>query len=329
VRIWAFLISLFLHAGIISVVFLQNILFSPKTPPVLSDISACSIPLEVTAVSEISCAPISRPKSEVSEPEPEKEVVQNVLPAPTPDPILEPAPEPTPDPIPEPAPEPTPDPIPEPAPEPTPDPIPEPAPVVAPIPKKQPKKEVAQPKTKKDSKKKDQKKSKSHPKKEKIKDVDPIAELLKKHRESVKKKPKISESINVNRDKDLVRGSSAETPITDPNSDSEYGAPAIGAQMSMSEMDRIQRLFEDAWIIPLRASEGGKLVIQVHITMNRDGTVNHAEILHDSSSKDHPVYPIGCDSVLRAVNQFRTESLPLRKETYAQWRDIVITFSPK
>ena len=304
-RIWAFLISLFLHAGIISVVFLQNILFSPKTPPVLSDISACSIPLEVTAVSEISCAPISRPKSEVSEPEPEKEVVQNVLPAPTPDPILEPAPEPTPDPI------------------------PEPAPVVAPIPKKQPKKEVAQPKTKKDSKKKDQKKSKSHPKKEKIKDVDPIAELLKKHRESVKKKPKISESINVNRDKDLVRGSSAETPITDPNSDSEYGAPAIGAQMSMSEMDRIQRLFEDAWIIPLRASEGGKLVIQVHITMNRDGTVNHAEILHDSSSKDHPVYPIGCDSVLRAVNQFRTESLPLRKETYAQWRDIVITFSPK
>ena len=304
-RIWAFLISLFLHAGIISVVFLQNILFSPKTPPVLSDISACSIPLEVTAVSEISCAPISRPKSEVSEPEPEKEVVQNVLPAPTPDPILEPAPEPTPDPI------------------------PEPAPVVAPIPKKQPKKEVAQPKTKKDSKKKDQKKSKSHPKKEKIKDVDPIAELLKKHRESVKKKPKISESINVNRDKDLVRGSSAETPITDPNSDSEYGAPAIGAQMSMSEMDRIQRFFEDAWIIPLRASEGGKLVIQVHITMNRDGTVNHAEILHDSSSKDHPVYPIGCDSVLRAVNQFRTESLPLRKETYAQWRDIVITFSPK
>ncbi len=309
-RIWAFLISLFLHAGVISVVFLQNTLFPPKTPPVLSDISPCSIPLEVTAVSDISCAPISRPKSEVSEPDPEKEgIQQNVLPEP------EPAPKPTPEPEPEPEPEPAP----------VPEPTPEPAPVMAPV---VPKKQVAQPKKKKDFKKKDQKKSKSS-KKEKTKDVDPVAELLKKHRESVKKKPKISDSINVNRDKDLVRGSSAETPITDPNSDSEYGAPAIGTQMSMSEMDRIQRLFEDAWIIPLRAGEGGKLMIKVHITMNRDGTVNHAEILHDSSSRDHSVYPIGCDSVLRAVNQFRTESLPLRKETYAQWRDIVITFSPK
>ena len=319
-RIWAFLISLCLHAGVISVVFLQNTLFPAKPPPVLSDISACSIPLEVTAVSDISCAPISRPKSEVSEPEPEKEVIQNVLPKP------EPAPEPKPAPEPEPKPEPEPEPAPEPVI--APEPIPEPEPVIAPVPKKEPKKQVAQPKKKKDSKKKDQKKSKSI-KKEKTKDVDPVAELLKKHRESVKKKPKISDSVNVNRDKDLVRGASAETPITDPNSDSEYGAPAIGTQMSMSEMDRIQRLFEDAWIIPLRAGEGGKLVIQVHITMNRDGTVHHAEILHDSSSRDHAVYPIGCDSVLRAVNQFRTESLPLRKETYAQWRDIVITFSPK
>ena len=317
-RIWAFLISLCVHAGVIVVVFLQNILFPPKPPPVLQESSECSIPLEVTAVSEISCAPISRPKSEVSEPDKEvvqNEVVQNVLPQPVPVPASEP----------EPAPQPASETIPQPEPDPIPEPVPEPAPVITPIPKKQ----VDQPKKKKDPKKKDQKKSKSHPKKEKSNDVDPVAELLKKHRESVKKKLKISDSINVNRDKDLMRGSNAETPITDPNSDSEYGAPAIGAQMSMSEMDRIQRLFEDAWIIPLRASEGGKLIIKVHITMNRDGTVNRAEILHNSSSKDHPVYPIGCDSVLRAVNQFRTESLPLRKETYDQWRDIVITFSPK
>ena len=285
-----------MHIGFISLFFLQNNLFPPKSPPVLSDISACSIPLEVTAVSDISCAPISRPKSEHAEPE--KQVVQDLLP------------------------EPVPEPVPVVAPEPEPEPKPAPVPV-------EPKKEPPQPKKKKDSKKKDQKKSKSDQKKEKAKNVDPVAELLKKHRESEKKKPKVSDSINVNRDKDLVRGSSAETPITDPNSDSEYGAPAIGPQMSMSEMDRIQRLFENAWTIPLRASEGGKLIIQVRIAMNRNGTVNHAEILHDSSSRDHPVYPIGCDSVLRAVNQFRTESLPLRKETYAQWRDIVITFSPK
>jgi hypothetical protein len=296
-----------MHIGFISLFFLQNNLFPPKMPPVLSDISACSIPLEVTAISDISCAPISRPKSQVSEPEPDKQVIQDVLPHPK----IKSAPQPAPEPEPIPEPEPAAEPI---------------APVV---PKKQPKKDVERPNKKKDSRKKDQKKSKSHAKKEKSKYVDPVEELLKKHRESQKKKSKISDSINVNRDKDLVRGSSAETPITDPDSDSEYGAPAIGPQMSMSEMDRIQRLFENAWTIPLRASEGGKLIIQVRIAMNRNGTVNHAEILHDSSSRDHPVYPIGCDSVLRAVNQFRTESLPLRKETYAQWRDIVITFSPK
>ena len=322
-RIGAFLISLLLHAGVTAMVFLQNTLFPPKPLPVLSEISECSIPLEVTAVSEISCAPISRPKSEVSEPEKEvaqNEVVQRVLP----EPVSIPKPEPD-----TPKPEPKAEIIPEPEPAPEPVSIPEPEPVIGSIPKKEPKKEVVPPKKKKSSKKKDQKKSKSNLKKDTTKDVDPVAELLKKHRESVKKKSKISDSVNVNRDKDLVRGASAETPITDPDSDSEYGAPTIGAQMSMSEMDRIQRLFEDAWTIPLRASEGGKLIIQVHITMNRDGTVNRAKILHDSSSRDHPVYPIGCDSVLRAVNQFRTQSLPLRKETYAQWRDIVITFSPK
>ena len=314
-RIGSFLISVLLHGGMISLFFLKNNFFSPKSPPVLSEISECSIPLEVTAVSEISCAPISRPKSEHTEPEPEKKIVQDLLPQPEP---IPPAPEPQPEPAP-------------PAPEPV-APMPEPKlePVVAPVkPKKDSKKESRQNKKKKDSKKKDQKKSKSNQKKEKTQHVDPVGELLQQHKESQKKKRKISDSINVNRDKDLVRGSSAETPITDPNSDSEYGAPTIGPQMSMSEMDRIQRLFEDAWIIPLRANEGGKLIIQVRITMNRDGTVHDASILHDSSSTEHPVYPIGCDSVLRAVNQFRTRSLPLRKETYAQWRDIVITFSPK
>ena len=203
-----------------------------------------------------------------------------------------------------------------------PEPIPEPR-VPDAVPVKPIQKTVKKPVIKKPEKPK--KKVKKAEKKDDDMDLFGLNEDVKED-QAKKKKQKTSDSLNLNKDKDLIRGSSAETPITDPNSDYEHGAPAIGQEMSISILDRVRRLLEEAWRVPLRASEGGPLIVTVNMHMNQDGTVREATIMHQSSTIHHPAYTVACDSALRAVNGFRTQPLPFLKKDYAMWEFFTFRF---
>jgi len=352
VSFWAVIISLMIHAAVIGGGFFYTHLFSNEKKMFLEESLPCTIPLEVTAVSEVSCAPISRPKIEAPIPseDPEKQIVEHLFPETKPDIVPDPpkevpkpeakevekkveelAPEPKPEPLPEPKPEPkeaekkveelAPEPKPEPLPEPKPEPLPLPA--TKKIKPKIVKEKKSETKKKKKDKKKDKKKSAP---------VDPIFDILKKHKKEVeKKKNKPTDFISVLKDvdKDHAKGSTGETPITDIHSDSDYGAASIGPQMSMSTLDRVRRLLEKAWRVPLRANEGGALVVTVVIDMNRDGTVQTATIDHRQGTPNHPAYRVACDSALRAVDQFRTQPLPLLNDPYDNWKTIEFPFIRK
>lgn len=353
---WAIVVSLMIHGAVIGGGFLYTYLFSKEKKIVLEETLPCTIPLEVTAVSEVSCAPISRPKIEVpvSSDDPEKQVVEHLLPEIKPDsvpieptkeePKVEPLPEPEPkvEPLPETKSEPK-EPVVEqvveqPKSEPLPVAVPEPEPMPQPAAKKVKPKIIKKPKPlmkdvvknavkdkKSDTKKKKKDKKKTAP-------ADPILDILKKHEKEVKKKKnKPADFISVLKDvdKDHAKGSTGETPITDVNSDSDYGAASIGPQMSMSTLDRVRRLLEKAWRVPLRANEGGALVVTVIIDMNRDGTVQTATIDHTQGTPNHPAYCVACDSALRAVDQFRTQPLPLLNDPYDNWKTIEFPFIRK
>lgn len=284
----------------------------------------CTVPLEVEAVTEVSQAPVSQPKGEAEPEKPQekteekkpedKKILEDVLPvepvkeepvkeeAPVQDPIKE-------EPVKE---EKLPDPPP-----PQPDPIPEktPAPEVP-----------AEPEPKKEEK-----------------PVDP-SDLLDKALQKIplpsKKKPapakknppKKSKSesddfIKVLKDLSNKKGPAAETPLTDPNSKSTYGAARVGS-LSVSIIDRVKRAIQNEWRVPLRAHEGGSLVVAVLITLNPDATVNSVEVLRSESTTDHPAYIVGEESALAAVNAFRKKPLPLPLDLYSQWKSFRFNFSP-
>jgi hypothetical protein len=305
---WSLIFSTLIHVGCVGLFFFKDSL-GFKTQPISLELSPeCTVPLEITAVSDISSAPISRPKirDNIKPPsgdDPEKKVVEQLLPQPEakPEPKAEEKPEPKAE---------------EKVKENVEEKLADPEPIipVKPLPKPE-KKAKPEPKPKKDSKKEQIKKK--------------AKEALAQKKKDKKKPPADFISVLSNVDKELDDGPSAETPITDPDSDSSYAAPAIGPSLSLSMIDRVRRLLEHAWHVPIGGNDGNALIVMVRIDMNRDGRVKNVNIDHSRSTPQHPIYGLACESALRAVNQFRTTPLPLPKEQYEMWKNFEFKFSRK
>lgn len=313
-KFYGLFLSCVVHGGIAAGIFIWSLSSSGEKKFQIQEAPPCNIPLEVTAVSEISQAPISKPKSTkpVSEKtesdDQEKRVIENLLPEPSsqlqeksvqepPKPELKEIPK-------------------------------EKEPLLPPVKPLPPEK---QPKVK--------------PKKEKnprssitdsiSKTLDKIPPLKKKAakktlgEEKKKKKSSYSEDfINVLKDVDKTEpdGPSAETPITDPNSTSPYGAAQVGSSMAMSIVDRVRGALERVWRVPLR---GENLVIVVEITINPDATIRNVKVAHHQSTIHDPVYQVGVESVLKATDHYRKTALPIPKDYRDEFKNFDFSFSVK
>ena len=304
---YGLLISCLLHGGIAGGILLWNWTASGQKTFDIQETPPCTIPLEVTAVSEFSQAPISKPKSPkpVSEKkegtDQGKTIVENILPEPT-----------------------------------------------APLPQEELKKEPPKQEEKKilpspkdapplplenKPKVKPKKKTPSPSIEDSItKTLDNIPLTKKKRAEKPlgeKKKNSYSEDfISVLKDVDQTTpdGPSAETPITDPNSTSPYGAERVGSSMAMTIMDRLKRALEQVWRVPLR---GENLVIVVDITINPDATISNVKVMPRQSTAQDPAYRVGVESVLKATNYYRRTPLPIPKEYREQFKNFDFSFSGK
>jgi outer membrane biosynthesis protein TonB len=120
------------------------------------------------------------------------------------------------------------------------------------------------------------------------------------------------------------KGPSAETPQTDPNSSSPYGAASIGSKMAISLTDRIRRMLEGAWRVPMRAHDGGTLIVMVNLKMLPDGHVQSVQVIHSGGTPAHPAYRLAVESALRAIQS--CSPLPLPKDKYSQWKSFQFRF---
>jgi outer membrane biosynthesis protein TonB len=338
-RMVGWTVSLGLHGVCVGLILLGGFHWK-KTKLQFEESMPCTVPLEVETVTEISQAPVSQPKGEADTEKPEekkteeKKIVEDVLPTesvekeepkepvkddtPPKEDLTEPAVKEEPMkeepkelikeelPVPE---EKKSEPVPEKTPAPTQD-----VPPPLPEPKKQEK-----PKDPADLLDKALQKIPNPP-------------VKKKQPPAKKKIPKKSKSesddfIKVLKDLSGKKGPAAETPITDPNSTSTYGAARVGT-LSVSIVDRVKRAMQNEWRVPLRAHEGGALVVAVLITLNPDATVNSVEVLRSESTTDHPAYVVGEESALAAVNAFRKKPLPLPLDLHSQWKSFRFNFSP-
>lgn len=287
-----FIVSLAVHGGLVVIAALGGLVtgWGGRKKLVLDEIAPCTVPLDVVAVSDVSQAPISKPKN--LEPAHAKEASRDE------------------DPVPDLKEEP-------PKKEKIPEKAPEKIPEVPALPKEEDMGNTLDKLLAKDEPKKkpDKKKEKDKPRK--------AARRGKRNRS---RDDEDFQSLLRDVDRDRPDFQEAETPITDPNSTSRYGAARIGP-LAMSSMDRVRRLLMSRWRIPPGAMGRGQLVVVIALELGPDARVRKATILHDEGTPRHPAYAAASDSALVAVHD--PEPLPLPLDQYDTWRDLTIRFSPE
>ena len=111
------------------------------------------------------------------------------------------------------------------------------------------------------------------------------------------------------------------------------GSPTIGdvvsqigadAQLTLDEEDALRQQIQKCWNPPVGVAGAEKLLIQLRIGLNQDGSVQSNPRLLNSVS--HPSFQIAADSAIRAVLRCAPYDMPAEK--YETWRDIKMNFDP-
>ena len=104
-------------------------------------------------------------------------------------------------------------------------------------------------------------------------------------------------------------------------------APSLSDRLTISENDMLVRQVEQHWNVPIGARDIQNIVVQIHIDVNPDRSVQHAEIISNSGMSSNPYYRAVAESALRAV--YASSPLELPEGKYEQWKGIDISFSAK
>lgn len=213
-----------------------------------------------------------------------------------------------------------PEPKPKPEPEPVvkPEPKPEPKPVVKPKPEpkpKEPPKKVAKP---------DVKPAPTPPRKPKPPPEDDFASVLKTV-EKLKKQPK-PKKTEKSFDESIAEALKKHDSSGKPQSQQ---VSRLDQRLSMSEVDALKRQIESCWNPPAGAPEAENLVVEVRLVINRDRTVQSAQIVDTSRMFREPFYRAAAESVIRAIKNPRCTPLELPQGKYDLWKETRLTFDPR
>jgi outer membrane biosynthesis protein TonB len=97
--------------------------------------------------------------------------------------------------------------------------------------------------------------------------------------------------------------------------------------VSMTEMDAIRRHVERCWNPPVGAKDSDKLVIDVKVSLDPDGTVRDARAVDQGRMRGDEYFRAAAESAERAVR--RCSPLPIPRQKYDQFRDFTLVFSPR
>jgi len=97
--------------------------------------------------------------------------------------------------------------------------------------------------------------------------------------------------------------------------------------MTMSEIDAVRRQIERCWNVPAGAKDAKDLVVEIHVTLNPDGTVRETRIVDQSRVQSDSFFRTAAESATRAILQCQPFKLP--PEKFSLWEDMTLTFNPK
>lgn len=99
--------------------------------------------------------------------------------------------------------------------------------------------------------------------------------------------------------------------------------------VSISEIDLVRQQITRCWIVPAGAKDAQNLVIDIAVRMNRDGTVQHAELRKRSGRMSDPFYRTAAESALRAVLNPRCQPFKLPVKKFDRWKTMTLSFNPR
>lgn len=107
------------------------------------------------------------------------------------------------------------------------------------------------------------------------------------------------------------------------------GAPGISAdKLTISQTDALRRQIEGCWDIPVGGRDIQDMVVQIHVIVNADRTVQSAEILNADQMSD-PFFRALAESAQRAILNPKCSPLDLPPDKMDLWHDTTLSFSPK
>ncbi len=130
-----------------------------------------------------------------------------------------------------------------------------------------------------------------------------------------------------------LKPSEAQTPDkkAEPQQQAEVAksnAVNVSENLSISEQDALRRQIEQCWNPPVGARDAQNLIVEIHIDVNPDRTVQHAEVV-DQSRMNDPYFRAAAESALRAVYNPHCSPLLLPADKYEQWKVIEFNFDPR
>jgi colicin import membrane protein len=101
-------------------------------------------------------------------------------------------------------------------------------------------------------------------------------------------------------------------------------ANGLAAQLTQNEIDALRERIKQCWQPPLGAEDAQDLQVVFHVMFNQNGTVSGGpDVVEGAPSALGPIF---AESARRAILQCQPYTM-LRKEHYAQWRDMEMVFN--
>ena len=101
----------------------------------------------------------------------------------------------------------------------------------------------------------------------------------------------------------------------------------VVSPLGLSDIDRIRQHVSSCWSPPIGTAGADTLIVDIIVTLDRDGEVLTAEVDNKMRLTSDRTYRVAADEAIRTM--FKCSPLPVPLDKYEQWKSFIFGFDPK
>ena len=101
----------------------------------------------------------------------------------------------------------------------------------------------------------------------------------------------------------------------------------VVSPLGLSDIDRIRQHVSSCWSPPIGTAGANTLIVDIIVTLDRDGEVLTAEVDNKIRLTTDRTYRVAADEAIRTM--FKCSPLPVPLDKYEQWKSFIFGFDPK